>query len=80
MDSKHFFRYSYNIFYGEPLASSTKTVLFTDLEDYTAAVSEMDRAQLHSLILEHEQKVASVLEQHGGQVVKNIGDSFFNDF
>ena len=62
------------------MASSTKTVLFTDLEDYTAAVSEMDRAQLHSLILEHEQKVASVLEQHGGQVVKNIGDSFLTIF
>jgi len=62
------------------LASSTKTVLFTDLEDYTAAVSEMARDQLHSLVLEHEKKVAFVLEQHGGQVVKNIGDSFLTIF
>ena len=62
------------------MASSTKTILFTDLEDYTAAVSEMARDQLHSLILEHEKKVAFVLEQHGGQVVKNIGDSFLTIF
>ena len=62
------------------MASATKTVLFTDLEDYTAAVSEMDRAQLHALIEEHEQKVASVLEQNGGQIVKSIGDSFLTIF
>lgn len=62
------------------MASSTKTILFTDLEDYTAAMSEMARDQLHSLVLEHEKKVAFVLEQHGGQVVKNIGDSFLTIF
>ena len=65
---------------GVPLSTSTKTVLFTDLEDYTASVSEMDRAQLHALIEEHEQKVAFVLQQHGGQIVKSIGDSFLSVF
>ena len=62
------------------MSTSTKTVLFTDLEDYTASVSEMDRAQLHALIEEHEQKVAFVLEQHGGRIVKSIGDSFLSIF
>jgi class 3 adenylate cyclase len=65
---------------GDLLSTSTKTVLFTDLEDYTASVSEMDRAQLHVLIEEHETKVASVLEKNGGLVVKNIGDSFLSIF
>jgi len=54
--------------------------LFTDLENYTATVGEMDRERLHTLIEEHESKVADVLEKNKGRVVKNIGDSFMAIF
>jgi class 3 adenylate cyclase len=52
------------------------TVLFTDLADYTASVRRSDRQGIRHLIVAHESQVASVLESHGGRVVKNMGDSF----
>ncbi|MEC7986061.1 MAG: adenylate/guanylate cyclase domain-containing protein [Myxococcota bacterium] len=62
------------------MATKTLTVLFTDMANYTAAVSSSDRSRLRQLIGEHEEKVAMVLEEAGGTVVKNIGDSFMTLF
>jgi class 3 adenylate cyclase len=58
------------------LATRTLTVLFTDLAGYTASVGRSDREALRNLVADHERTVAPVLEQHGGRVVKNLGDSF----
>lgn len=54
----------------------TRTVLFTDLADYTGRVSRADREELHRMLSEHEQAVRPVVEGRGGRIVKNIGDSF----
>jgi hypothetical protein len=51
-------------------------VLFTDLANYTAHVRSSDREGIRRLIADHESRVAALLERHGGQVVKNMGDSF----
>lgn len=51
-------------------------MLFTDLADYTAAVSRSDRAGLVRMLTEHEELVAPVVHRLGGRVVKNLGDSF----
>ncbi len=59
-----------------PLATRTRTVVFTDLANYTASVGRSDRESLRNLIASHEKLVAPVLEQHGGRIVKNLGDSF----
>lgn len=53
-----------------------RTVVFTDLANYTASVGRSDRSTLRQLITEHEQQVTPALERHGGTVVKNLGDSF----
>ena len=53
------------------MPTRTLTVLFTDMANYTAAVSSSDRNRLRQLISEHEEKVAQVLESSGGTVVKN---------
>lgn len=58
------------------MASVTRTVLFTDLANYTASVVRADREALRNLITEHEAFVAPLLRKHNGNVLKNLGDSF----
>lgn len=58
------------------MATRTRTVVFTDLTGYTASVGRADREAIRNLVAAHEKMVAPVLEEHGGRVVKNIGDSY----
>lgn len=58
------------------MSTRTHTVMFTDLEDYTAAVSRTDRKGLRRLLSQHEGLVTPVVERYHGRVVKNLGDSF----
>ncbi|MDP6934621.1 MAG: adenylate/guanylate cyclase domain-containing protein, partial [Myxococcota bacterium] len=58
------------------MATFTRTVVFTDLANYTASVGRSDREGLRALIASHEQMVAPVLERYGGRIVKNIGDAY----
>jgi len=51
-------------------------VLFTDLVDYTARVSHVDREGLRRMLREHEEVVRPIVERGGGVVVKNMGDAF----
>jgi len=58
------------------VATSTRTVMFTDLADYTAAVSRSDREALRRLLQAHEDIVRPIVKRFDGRVVKNLGDSF----
>ncbi len=58
------------------MPTRTRTVVFTDMANYTASVERTDREGLRNLIAAHEQTVAPVLTRHGGRVVKTLGDSF----
>lgn len=58
------------------LSTATRTVLFTDLADYTYKVSRTDREGLRRILKAHEQMVIPIVEGFGGYLVKNIGDSF----
>ncbi len=58
------------------MATHTRTVMFTDLANYTAEVSRSDRAALRALLERHEEIVAPVVTRNEGVVVKNLGDSF----
>lgn len=62
------------------MSTHTRTVVFTDLANYTASVGRADREALRRLISEHERTVTPVVERHNGQVVKNLGDSFMAIF
>lgn len=59
-----------------PLRTSTRTVAFTDLANYTRRVANTDREGLRRILQEHESLVAPIVERHGGRVVKNLGDSY----
>lgn len=58
------------------MGTRTRTVMFTDLADYTAAVSRSDREGIRRLLLAHEEIVRPSVDRFGGRVVKNLGDSF----
>ena len=58
------------------MPTHTRTVLFTDLADYTASVSSTDREGLRRLLSEHEKAVSPIVSRYNGRIVKNIGDSY----
>jgi class 3 adenylate cyclase len=58
------------------LSTVTRTVLFTDLANYTGRVSRTDRKGLRRILSDHEDIVRPLVEEAGGRIVKNIGDSF----
>jgi hypothetical protein len=58
------------------VGTRTRTVMFTDLADYTAAVGRSDREQLRRLLSEHEELVSPIVRRYHGEVVKNLGDSY----
>ena len=58
------------------MPTSTRTVVFTDLANYTQRVSRSDRSELRDLLSEHERVVKGIIIEHGGVVVKNLGDSY----
>ena len=62
------------------MTTATRTVLFTDLANYTAQVSRADREGLRKILEKHERLVHPIVKEHAGAVVKNIGDSFMCTF
>ncbi|MBW1879480.1 MAG: adenylate/guanylate cyclase domain-containing protein [Deltaproteobacteria bacterium] len=58
------------------MGTATRTVVFTDLANYTAKVAQSDREGLRRILKEHEALVSPIVGKYGGRVVKNLGDSF----
>lgn len=58
------------------MSTKTRTVVFTDLANYTAKVARSDREGLRRILNEHEEMVAPVVGRYGGRIVKNLGDSY----
>lgn len=58
------------------MGTRTRTVMFTDLKDYTKAVEDSSRQGIRDLLLQHEELVAPKVRKYHGRVVKNLGDSY----
>jgi len=58
------------------LATATRTVVFTDLVNYTEKTGNIDREGLRRLLDEHRRLVEPILLKRGGRVVKELGDAF----
>lgn len=58
----------------------TRTIVFTDLVNYTEKTARSDRESLRQLISQHEAWTRSVCEPLGGRLVKNLGDAFITLF
>ncbi|MEM7408486.1 MAG: adenylate/guanylate cyclase domain-containing protein [Pseudomonadota bacterium] len=59
-----------------PNLTATRTIMFTDLADYTGRVARTDREGLRRILSDHENAVRPLVEDADGRIVKNIGDSF----
>jgi class 3 adenylate cyclase len=50
------------------------TVLFADLADYTAWGQQLDAEEIHALLEQFFDRADRVIQQHGGHIVRHIGD------
>ena len=58
------------------MGTATRTVVFTDLANYTAKVARSDREGLRRILDEHQQLIEPICARNQGRIVKNLGDSF----
>lgn len=62
------------------MPTRTLTILFTDIQGFTARTSSETRAGVANLLEEHERLLEPVFEHYKGTVVKTIGDAFLVTF
>jgi hypothetical protein len=62
------------------MATLTKTVVFTDIANYTLSTAKANREELRKLIQDHEDHTNELFRPYGGKLVKNLGDSFMAIF
>ena len=54
-------------------------VMFTDIKDFSKKMQENEIAAMHMLET-HDEMMSNVVEKHGGNVIKRIGDAFLVTF
>ncbi|MBT3223091.1 MAG: adenylate/guanylate cyclase domain-containing protein, partial [Proteobacteria bacterium] len=62
------------------MTARTLTVVFTDIKGFTERTSSSSRAEMLNLLDLHEKLLLPIIIQHGGRVVKTIGDAFLLTF
>ncbi|MFT5679416.1 MAG: hypothetical protein ACI8RZ_000320 [Myxococcota bacterium] len=62
------------------MPTHTRSVVFTDLVNYTEKTARSDRESLRRLIALHEEWTREVCEPLGGRLVKSLGDAFMTLF
>ncbi len=61
-------------------ADGTVTIMFSDMEGFTAMTQRLGDQQAHRVIKEHNQVVRRAIARHGGQEVELQGDGFLLAF
>lgn len=64
----------------EPLGDADLTVLFTDIDDYTALTDRLGDAAAREVVLVHDRIVRAVLFETGGREIKHTGDGIMACF
>jgi class 3 adenylate cyclase len=62
------------------MITKTLSVVFTDIKGFTARTSSSSRAGMLRMLEKHEELLKPLVLQHGGTVVKTIGDAFLLTF
>ncbi|MFH1533142.1 MAG: adenylate/guanylate cyclase domain-containing protein [Pseudomonadota bacterium] len=62
------------------MSSRVLTVMFTDIQGFTERTSSTSRESLRELLAVHEDLLLPVAAQHGGRLVKTIGDALLVAF
>ena len=66
---------------GHPTSTTVlRAVLFTDIVDSTARLASMGDAAWRALIVEHDGRARTIVESHGGRLVKSTGDGILAVF
>ena len=67
-------------FGAEPLGDADLTVLFTDIDDYTALTDRLGDRDAHELVRVHDRVVRAALARSGGREIKHTGDGIMACF
>ena len=62
------------------MATSTATILFTDVQGSTELRARIGEAAADRLFLDHERRLAAAVERRGGKVLKTAGDGIMAAF
>ncbi|HUF54503.1 MAG TPA: adenylate/guanylate cyclase domain-containing protein [Dehalococcoidia bacterium] len=60
--------------------SGVRTILFTDMVGHTEMMSRLGDSRGREILREHESITRNLLQQHGGDEVKSMGDGFMASF
>ena len=63
-----------------PTASGVRTILFTDIVEHTGMMRRLGDKAGRDVLREHEELTRRVLQEHGGDEVKTMGDGFMASF
>jgi class 3 adenylate cyclase len=61
-------------------AATTRTFMFTDIVDSTKLVEALGEEKWQKLLKWHDRKLRGVIEEAGGEVIKQTGDGYFAAF
>jgi adenylate cyclase len=64
----------------EPLGEADLTVLFTDIDDYTALTDRLGDRAARELVVVHDRLVRAALAETGGREIKHTGDGIMACF
>ena len=62
------------------MVTRTLTIVFTDIKGFTERTSRISRADMMRILEKHEELLKPYIVQHGGTVIKTIGDAFLLTF
>ena len=63
-----------------PTGSSFRTILFTDVVASTPLLAQLKDAKMREVMRDHDAVLDAAVTEHGGRVVKEIGDAFMVEF
>jgi class 3 adenylate cyclase len=58
----------------------SRTFVFTDIVDSTKLAAALGEAKWEKLLAWHDRTLGALIEEHGGEVIKQTGDGFFAAF
>lgn len=64
----------------EPPGDADVTILFTDIDDYTALTDRLGDRSARDLVVEHDRIVRAALAETGGREIKHTGDGIMACF
>ena len=61
-------------------AQAFRTILFTDIVASTPLLAQLGDAKFREVMRDHDAVLSALIQEHGGRVIKTIGDAFMVEF